>query len=312
MDSSAVGTVPYATLLTFSRYVGRTGPAKASFVGSLRRARGSRSGFNPHASFVKALKSDIARGGARTDDLAVAAVVDAVQPRWQPLYRELRDGAARWLAGLGDVRLVPVRDALDVVGGLTVKVNPHFGLRHDDGRLEAVRLHFDPQPPTPDLLVATLRLLSRQMATILPGATPVVLDVRRGLAYRPDPKTRPADVEAWLAGEALAFSAMWRRPPDRPAVTGLPDAQMRVWGARLRTWEDHRAVRSRSRHSRYLARHRGHRGKSAGIPERVGHQLRQDRQHHRDDHRGAVELRRHQPGGHLQLPEPLQVVARSP
>ncbi len=52
-------SAPYATLLTFSRYVGRTGPAKATFVGTLRRARQSRSGFNPHAQFVKALKADI-------------------------------------------------------------------------------------------------------------------------------------------------------------------------------------------------------------------------------------------------------------
>jgi len=212
MESSATGTVPYATLLTFSRYVGRTGPGKASFVGSLRRSRGSRSGFNPHASFVKALKSDIEHGTRGPDRLAITAVVDAVQPRWRPLYTALREGGARWLDQLGEpgsVRLVPVRDALDVVGGLTVKINPHFGLRHDDGRLEAVRLHFDADPPTPELTVATLRLLARQMPTILPGATPVLVDIRRGVSHRPDPKTRPDDVEAWLAGEALAFAAMW-------------------------------------------------------------------------------------------------------
>jgi hypothetical protein len=212
MDSSATGTVPYATLLTFSRYVGRTGPGKASFVGSLRRSRGRHSGFNPHASFVKALKSDIEHGSRDPDRLAIAAVVDAVQPRWRPLYAALRDGGARWLSRLGEprsVRLVPVREALDVVGGLTVKINPHLGLRYDDGRLEVVRLHFDPEQPTAELTVATLRLLARQMPTILPEATPVLFDVRRGISHRPDPKTRPDDVEAWLAGEALAFTAMW-------------------------------------------------------------------------------------------------------
>ena len=35
------GSVPYATLLSFTRYVGRTGPRKASFVGGLRRQRES-------------------------------------------------------------------------------------------------------------------------------------------------------------------------------------------------------------------------------------------------------------------------------
>jgi hypothetical protein len=211
MQPAPAGPLPYATLLSFSRYVGRTGPAKATFVGSLRRARQSGSGFNPHAQFVKALKADI-QHGTRGASCAVAAVVDVVQPRWRPLYQALREGAERYLASLGDpaaVRLVPVREALDLVGGLTVKVNPHFGLRYGDGRLEAVRLHFDSEPPSADLVVATLQLMTRQMRTILPKATPALVDVRRGVAHRPDAKTRAEDVERWLAGEAMAFAAMW-------------------------------------------------------------------------------------------------------
>src|SRR4051794_18479740 len=206
----STAAVPYATLLTFTRYVGRTGPGKASFVGSLRRARSSRAGFNPHARFVKALKSDI-EFGTRGDRAAIVAAAEQVQPRWRPLYQQLASGGARYLAGLDGtgVRLVAVRSALDVVGGLTVKVNPHFGLRYEDGRREAVRLHFDPQPPADDLVAATLRLMARQMDTLLPGAEPVLVDVRRGSVLQPDRRTRPAEVEAWLAGEAAAFSAIW-------------------------------------------------------------------------------------------------------
>ena len=40
-------------------FVARSGPAKATFVGGLRRARERRSGFNPHGQLVKALKADI-------------------------------------------------------------------------------------------------------------------------------------------------------------------------------------------------------------------------------------------------------------
>jgi hypothetical protein len=198
-------------MLAFGRYVGRTGPAKATFVGSLRQARQSHSGFNPHAQFVKALKADIQQR-TRGDRAATAAVVDLVQPRWRPLYQALREGAERYLASLGDpaaIRLVSVREAIDLVGGLAVKVNPHFGLRYGDGRLEAVRLHFDPEPPSADLVVATLQLMIRQMDTILPRATPALVDLRRGLAHRPDAKTRPEVVERWLAAEAMAFTAMW-------------------------------------------------------------------------------------------------------
>ena len=208
--------LPYATMLTFGRYVGRTGPAKATFVGSLRRARQARAGFNPHAKFVKALKADI-QFRTRGRSSALAAVVDAVQPRWRPLYEALREGADRYLASLGDpaaIQLVPVRDAIDVVGGLTVKVNPHLGLRYADGRLEAVRLHFDPEPPPGDLVIAALHLMTRQMRTILPNGAPALVDLRRGTVHRPDPRTRPADVDRWLAGEAMGFTSMWGATPQ--------------------------------------------------------------------------------------------------
>ena len=200
---------PYATMLGFTRYVARTGPAKATFVGGLRRQRERRSGFNPHGQLVKALKADIA---FRTRGNQLAAVVDLVKPRWRPLYEAVSPGATAYLHSLGDpaaVELAQTRDALAVVGPLAVKINPHFGLRYDDGRREAVRLHFDEQPPTPEVITATLHLMARHMDQVLPGAEPVLVDLRRGTAHRIDPGARPGDVERWLAGEAAAFSAMW-------------------------------------------------------------------------------------------------------
>lgn len=201
--------VPYVTLLGFTRYVGRTGPGKATFVGGLRRQRESRSGFNPHGPLVKALKADIQ---FHTDGSHLRAVVETVKPRWRPLYETLTAGARRYLHTLGDthdLQVTAARDALGVVGNLTVKINPHFGLRHGDGRTEAVRLHFDEQPPTPELVTATLHLMGRHMDQILPGAEPVLVDLRRGETYSPEPARKPEDVERWLVGEAMAFSAMW-------------------------------------------------------------------------------------------------------
>ena len=200
---------PYATMLGFTRYVARTGPAKATFVGGLRRQRERRSGFNPHGQLVKALKADIA---FRTRGSHLAAVADLVKPRWRPLYEAVSPGATAYLHSLGEpdgVELAQTRDALAVVGPLAVKINPHFGLRYDDGRREAVRLHFDELPPTPEVVTATLHLMARHSDQILPGAEPVLVDLRRGTAHRIDPAARPGDVERWLAGEAAAFSAMW-------------------------------------------------------------------------------------------------------
>lgn len=200
---------PYATLLGFTRYVTRTGPAKATFVGGLRRQRERRSGFNPHGQLVKALKADVQ---FRTGGTHLAGVVDVVKPRWRPLYEAVSPGAADYLRSLGpvgEVRLVQTRDALGVVGILPVKINPHFGLAYDDGRREAVRLHFDEQPPSPEAITATLHLMSRHMSQVLPGAEPVLVDLRRSDVHRSDPGVKSGAVERWLTGEAAAFAAIW-------------------------------------------------------------------------------------------------------
>ena len=200
---------PYATMLGFTRYVARTGPAKGTFVGGLRRQRERRSGFNPHGQLVKALKADIA---FRTGGSYLGSVADLVKPRWKPLYEAVSTGATTYLHSLGDpatVSLAQTRDALAAVGPLAVKINPHFGLRYDDGRREAVRLHFDEDPPTPEAITATLHLMARHMDQILPNAEPVLVDLRRGATHRIDPAAKAGDVERWLAGEAAAFTAMW-------------------------------------------------------------------------------------------------------
>jgi hypothetical protein len=209
LSSSAPVIPPYATMLGFTRYVTRTGPSKATFVGGLRKARERRSGFNPHGQLVKALKADIA---FRTGGSYLAGVVDLVKERWKPLYEAVSAGAKTYLASLGDpdqVSLAQTRDALASVGPLMVKVNPHFGLHYADGRREAVRLHFDEAPPTPEAITATLHLMARHIDQILPNADPVFVDLRRGQVHRLDPSTKPSDIESWLAGEAAAFRAIW-------------------------------------------------------------------------------------------------------
>ena len=203
---------PYATLLGFTRYVDRTGPAKANFVGSLRKQRASRSGFNPHGQLIKALKADIA---FRTGGHNLTEIAGLVKPRWRPLYSGLVPGALTYLRSLGEppvAELAQTHDALGMVGGLPVKINPHLGLRYADGHAEAVRLHFDEAAPSEEAVLATLHLMSRHMDQVLPHAEPVLVDLRRGVAHRRDPGARPDQVERWLAGEAAAFTAIWSTP----------------------------------------------------------------------------------------------------
>jgi hypothetical protein len=200
---------PYATLLSFARYVGRTGPAKATFVGGLRRQRETGSGFNPHGPLVKALKADLQ---FRTPGIHLAQVTESVKPRWRALYGNLVPGAMAYLESLGDLTaryLVRPREVLAMVGALPVKINAHFGVRHVDGSAEVVRLYFDEEPPIQEAVLATLHLMRRHMDQVLPHADPVLVDLRRARVLRPDPATRPDQVERWLAGEAAAFTAIW-------------------------------------------------------------------------------------------------------
>jgi hypothetical protein len=200
---------PYATLLSFARYVGRTGPAKATFVGGLRRQRETGSGFNPHGPLIKALKADLQ---FRTPGIHLARVTESVKPRWRALYGALVPGATAYLESLGDLTtryLVRPREVLAMVGALPVKINAHFGVRDVDGTAEVVRLYFDEEPPTQEVVLATLHLMRRHMDQVLPHAEPVLVDLRRAHVLRPDPSTRPDQVERWLAGEAAAFTAIW-------------------------------------------------------------------------------------------------------
>jgi hypothetical protein len=200
-------STPYATLLGFARYVDRTGPAKAAFVGGLRRRKETRSGFNPHSQLVKALKTDIAfHGGGRY----VTEAVQAVNPRWRRLYEALLPGALAYLETVEPgAQLAQTRDAIGMLGALPIKINPHFGLRYDDGRGEAVRLYLDEQPPTAENVLATLHLMGRHMDQVMPHATPVLVDLRRGAVHRPDPAVKADQVERWLTGEAAAYAATW-------------------------------------------------------------------------------------------------------
>jgi hypothetical protein len=203
--------LPYATLLAFTRYVNRTGPAKASFVGGLRRQRERGGGFNPHGQLVRALKADIQ---FRTAGAQVTRVVDTVNPRYRRLYTALSAGAIQYLETLGepgDVTLLSTHDTLSMIGGLPVKVAAHFGLHHRNGRRECVRLHFDEQPPTPEAVTAILHLMAMHMDQLLPDAEAVLVDLRRGEPHRAAEVARdPAAVDRWLAGEAAGFRAMWQ------------------------------------------------------------------------------------------------------
>ncbi len=105
--------------------------------------------------------------------------------------------------------MVDVGQARWACGDLEVRINPHLGLREADGTLLATFLYFKEQPLTPDGALVALRLLEQAMPLLLPGGIPLVIDVRRAQPFRVIRNRKRARLDAWLAGEAAAFTAHW-------------------------------------------------------------------------------------------------------
>ena len=91
-------------------------------------------------------------------------------------------------------------------GNLTIRVNPELGLRFN-GELYLIKLYFKGEKPSKERLETMFYLLQSTLPRELMGATPGILDVRRGNLFSP---TRPIEnIQALLMGEAAAFRVMW-------------------------------------------------------------------------------------------------------
>lgn len=202
------GNIPYATALVFSRYLEKAPLDKAPFVDKVRRSQETRKGFNPYSKFCAACRSDLRFG---TPGQQLAKAVCTVQSRYKLLYQALAAGYERYLIGLTDISSCSeqkIHNAVVIRTGLTLKLNPHLGLRRGDGTVEATYFWFDPTPPRPENTAVLLRLMDQHMDVIYPRAIPVVLDVRRGDAHRAIsvPTTR---IDRYIDGQAAAFVANW-------------------------------------------------------------------------------------------------------
>ncbi|TCJ31655.1 hypothetical protein E0504_47270 [Parafrankia sp. BMG5.11] len=202
------GMAPYATALVLARYLEQAPLDKAFFVEEVRRNREIRRGFNPYTKFCAACRADF-RFGSSGRHLEQA--VTTVATRYQHLYQQLEFGYRSYLRSLDDLSFCSeqkIRDAVIERSGLTLKINPHMGVRRGNGRVEATYMWFDAHPPNPEVIATLLRLMSQHMENIYPAGLPVVLDVRRGRAYRTS-SISPVRVDRYIDGQLAAFVANW-------------------------------------------------------------------------------------------------------
>ncbi|MFI9006611.1 hypothetical protein ACIGNX_05170 [Actinosynnema sp. NPDC053489] len=130
----------------------------------------------------------------------------AGQPR---AFEELREGFLPWLLATRATG-VPTGAARWQAGELALRVRPHLGLRLPDGSRAAVLVYVKEAPLTQEAANVGLRILQQTMADTLPGAVPLVLDARRGRAFRMSRRTNLAKLDALIAAEAAGYVVHWR------------------------------------------------------------------------------------------------------
>ncbi|GLY49051.1 hypothetical protein Lesp01_27070 [Lentzea sp. NBRC 102530] len=128
------------------------------------------------------------------------------QPR---AFEQIADGFLPWL-GAFKATGVPVEGATYRAGELTLKVRPHLGLRKKDGTSYAVLVHTKEAPLTREAANVALRILQHTVADTLPGATPMVLDARRGKAYQMPARTNLGKLDVLIAAEAMGYVTHWK------------------------------------------------------------------------------------------------------
>ncbi|NUT93721.1 MAG: hypothetical protein HOY78_17040 [Saccharothrix sp.] len=139
-------------------------------------------------------------------DAAVRSASRNGQPR---AFEELREGFLPWLRSTRATG-VPVAATRWEAGDLTLRVRPHLGLRMPDDSTAAVLVYVKETPMTQEAANVGLRILQRTIDRTLPGATPLVLDARRGRAFRMSRRTNLAKLDALIAAEAAGYVVHWR------------------------------------------------------------------------------------------------------
>ncbi|WP_424183898.1 hypothetical protein ACOBQX_18255 [Actinokineospora sp. G85] len=125
-------------------------------------------------------------------------------------FEEVAAGFSRWWKA-ARATPVPVGESILRFGSLAVAVRPHLGFRDRAGVEHAVLLHLKEAPLARDAANAALRMLDRCMLDLLPGAVPLVVDVRRAKQYRLSRSVNVELLDAWLAAQASAYVTHWCR-----------------------------------------------------------------------------------------------------
>ena len=106
---------------------------------------------------------------------------------------------------------VPIGRALWTTPSLVVNISPEIGFQDSAGNVSVVLLWLKQVPILPESVRAIHWLMQRHMQELHPGATPVVIDVRREKAHLPNRRKYRNDFEKVLLNEAQSLSTVWNQ-----------------------------------------------------------------------------------------------------
>ncbi|MEJ2856452.1 MULTISPECIES: hypothetical protein [unclassified Saccharothrix] len=197
------------TALSFTEYVMSGQRGRISIVSEQRNVY---LGADPWVcGFYNPMRDAMRRAANSIDpDAELDAAVRSASRNGQPrAFEELREGFLPWLRSTRATG-VPVAATRWEAGDLTLRVRPHLGLRMPDDSTAAVLVYVKEPPMTQEAANVGLRILQRTIDKTLPGATPLLLDARRGRAFRMSRRTNLAKLDALIAAEAAGYVVHWR------------------------------------------------------------------------------------------------------
>jgi hypothetical protein len=136
----------------------------------------------------------------------IAAQAD--EPR-RDHYTEI---AGHWLA-MDELRLpmVSCGSANWQAPRLAVSIRPEFALRAAGDEALVVKLWLKDEPLPVDAARSCLWLPSQRMEALVPGGTPIVVDVRRRKVHRMGRRRYSRDFGTYLEAEAEGMAVLWQR-----------------------------------------------------------------------------------------------------
>jgi hypothetical protein len=170
-----------------------------------------------HTAYGPAEAAIVEAFGAPKPDVILDRMVHRAPENMRRHYDELSAGAVRLIARK-KMATAPVGVPIRRLDRLQVRLNHIVGLVDPKGNKYAAFLYYKEPELTADAVAIVTRLIETEMPRVLPGATPVALDVRRGKMMKRSPRRRLDDLDMAIRCEVRAYVDLW----DEVRVSMLP------------------------------------------------------------------------------------------